>query len=293
MKYHFEVKTADQYLAGTDANIFVRMYGERGISKSEIRLNGYIPCNAFERNSLDKFDITLDEDLGDIYMIDVRSDNSYAAAGWLCSYFEITRKKPDEKGKEVSGAKVTFSLPSGEWIEDTNVHQYKATDGYPLNVPEHTEQLVKVALDTHFVPANAEMQITCETTLKVAVDYTKVKVVDNTTKVSVAVATNAIQTAIENQLKLSLSKQLHEHFERPRSFTATMIVQPMDRPRAFREIWYETDYNFAAEMGEDTYLIMIPYDRLFYGLEEVDLTEQMIQMIALNGQNDLKEKAAE
>lgn len=280
MKYHFEIKTADQYLAGTDANIFVRLYGERGISKNEIRLNGYISDNAFERDQHDYFDVTLNEDLGDIYMIDVRSDNKYGGAGWLCSYFKITRKAQNEKGEEVSGPTVTFSLPSGEWIEDTKVHTYKATDGFPVDVPEHKEQLMKIVMGTHFVPANIEMQLTCENKVSVNIEYSQVNVMDNTTKAAVEVTVDAIQAAVENELKLSLSKQMSNLFGTTFTRTNTVTVPPADHPRAYQEIWYETRYTFAAKVGEDTYSFSIPTDRLFYGLEEVNLTEQMMKIVA-------------
>lgn len=125
--YHIEIKTADQYLAGTDANIFIKLYGSRGISPEE-RLNGHISGNAFERNHVDKCDLSFNDDCGDIYMISVRSDQLWAGADWMCDYFTVQRE---------NGPIVKFQLPSGQWIEDESVHQYHATAGYPYDLPEH------------------------------------------------------------------------------------------------------------------------------------------------------------
>jgi hypothetical protein len=46
--YEFTIHTGDQATAGTDSNIFVVLYGERGTT-DEVRLNGYISGDAFER----------------------------------------------------------------------------------------------------------------------------------------------------------------------------------------------------------------------------------------------------
>jgi hypothetical protein len=96
--YKFEVKTADEYLAGTDSNIFVILHGEVQQS-NEVRLNGYISGNAFERDSLDKFEIPFDDlggDLGRVYKIDLRSDCKYGGSDWRVSYLTVTRNDGDD-----------------------------------------------------------------------------------------------------------------------------------------------------------------------------------------------------
>jgi hypothetical protein len=47
--FHVEVETTDELRAGTGANIFLVLFGEFGQAE-EIRLNGFISGNAFERN---------------------------------------------------------------------------------------------------------------------------------------------------------------------------------------------------------------------------------------------------
>lgn len=51
------VKTGDVRYAGTDANVFIQMVGESGITK-KLTLDN--PKNNFERNMTDNFQVSLD-----------------------------------------------------------------------------------------------------------------------------------------------------------------------------------------------------------------------------------------
>ncbi|XP_078473113.1 lipoxygenase homology domain-containing protein 1 [Lampetra planeri] len=86
--YKVSVHTSDVRGAGTDANVFLTIYGdlgdtgERRLSKSETN------TNKFERGQVDRF--TLEAvDLGTICKIRVRHDNSMLHAGWLLDRVEV------------------------------------------------------------------------------------------------------------------------------------------------------------------------------------------------------------
>lgn len=97
--YLVRIHTGDQLYAGTDSNIFLTMFGERGRT-GEIRLNGYIKGNAFERNKWDTLTLDLPEgDIGDIYKIVVRSDGLYSGSTWLLDQIKI--KNTDENRSEM------------------------------------------------------------------------------------------------------------------------------------------------------------------------------------------------
>ncbi len=113
MNYEFEIKTGDQSGAGTDSNIFLVLYGEYG-ETSEVRLNGHISGNAFERNKTDKFKIDMNEDVGRVYRIDLRSDCKYAGSDWLLSYIKITRSGKTEEDE--SNLPSTFQI--NKWINN-------------------------------------------------------------------------------------------------------------------------------------------------------------------------------
>lgn len=107
-RYHFRVTTADEAGAGTDSNIFVILYGESGQTQ-EVRLNGYIQGNAFERARTDMFDVPL-EAVGRLYKIRVRSDCRFLASAWRLSSIEVVSLEPPQPP-----ALFTYE----DWISDT------------------------------------------------------------------------------------------------------------------------------------------------------------------------------
>lgn len=155
MDYKFKVKTADEYKAGTDSNIFVVLEGEFGKTE-EKRLNGYISGNAFERNDVDEFTVPYDIDVGRVFRIILRSDMMYAGAGWRLGYIEITRKKQDgEANDDFSNIKSRFDI--NEWIENKSAHTYTvAYEEWSKNVVSYESVTVPYKKYTFMVPANGD-----------------------------------------------------------------------------------------------------------------------------------------
>ncbi|KAL7853335.1 hypothetical protein AOLI_G00201790 [Acnodon oligacanthus] len=93
--YSVAVTTGDVYGAGTDANVFITMYGdmgdtgERKLSKSENNRN------KFERGAVDTFSIEA-VDLGQVFKIRIRHDNSMLSADWYLDQVEIVDTDTDE-----------------------------------------------------------------------------------------------------------------------------------------------------------------------------------------------------
>uniref|UniRef100_A0A8B9LQ53 Lipoxygenase homology domains 1a n=1 Tax=Astyanax mexicanus TaxID=7994 RepID=A0A8B9LQ53_ASTMX len=93
--YSVTVSTGDMYGAGTDANVFITMYGdmgdtgERKLSKSENNRN------KFERGSVDTFSIEA-VDLGHVFKIHIRHDNSMLSPDWYLDQVEIIDTDTDE-----------------------------------------------------------------------------------------------------------------------------------------------------------------------------------------------------
>ncbi|XP_073445861.1 lipoxygenase homology domain-containing protein 1 isoform X1 [Dendrobates tinctorius] len=93
--YYVSVYTGDIYGAGTDANVFLTIYGdlgdtgERKLSKSETN------SNKFERGQVDKFVIEA-VDLGTLYKIKIRHDNSMLSADWYLERVEILNEVTEE-----------------------------------------------------------------------------------------------------------------------------------------------------------------------------------------------------
>ncbi|GCB80556.1 hypothetical protein scyTo_0016249, partial [Scyliorhinus torazame] len=86
--YKISVYTGDVYRAGTDANVFLTIYGdlgdtgERKLSKSESH------SNKFERNQVDTFTMEA-VDLGQVFKIKIRHDNTMASPDWYLDKVEV------------------------------------------------------------------------------------------------------------------------------------------------------------------------------------------------------------
>ncbi|RLV99983.1 hypothetical protein DV515_00009258, partial [Chloebia gouldiae] len=93
--YKISVFTGDIYGAGTDANVFLNIYGdlgdmgERKLSKSETNFN------KFERGQEDLFTIQA-VDLGILYKIKIRHDNSMFSPDWFLEKVEILDETTEE-----------------------------------------------------------------------------------------------------------------------------------------------------------------------------------------------------
>uniref|UniRef100_A0A8C0FDY4 Lipoxygenase homology domains 1 n=1 Tax=Bubo bubo TaxID=30461 RepID=A0A8C0FDY4_BUBBB len=92
---NISVFTGDIYGAGTDANVFINIYGdlgdtgERKLSKSETNFN------KFERGQEDTFTIQA-VDLGILYKIKIRHDNSMFSPDWFLEKVEILDETTEE-----------------------------------------------------------------------------------------------------------------------------------------------------------------------------------------------------
>jgi PLAT/LH2 domain len=89
--YKVSIKTGDKTGAGTDSNIFMTIYGEKG-QTGEIRLNSLISGNAFERNQTDVLTVLGSPDVGTFTKVKIRSDGKYAGPGWYLESVTINGK---------------------------------------------------------------------------------------------------------------------------------------------------------------------------------------------------------
>lgn len=106
-KFKIDITTGDVDYAGTDANVYITLFGDRA-SSSETYLDtpGH---DDFERGKTDTFNIFSAQNLGDITAIRVRHDNSGSASGWFLERVVVTNQD--------TGMRWTF-----------NPHRWLATD---------------------------------------------------------------------------------------------------------------------------------------------------------------------
>uniref|UniRef100_A0A8C1CGY2 Lipoxygenase homology domains 1a n=1 Tax=Cyprinus carpio carpio TaxID=630221 RepID=A0A8C1CGY2_CYPCA len=137
INYEVTVVTGDVWAAGTNANIFLQIYGEAG--KTElIQLKSR--SNNFERGTTEIFRIE-GLDVGRVYKIRIGHDGSGIGAGWFLEKVDVKRlvmamvkpekKEEDKKDKKKKKKKKeeeeespgvlkevvrTFSFPCGRWL---------------------------------------------------------------------------------------------------------------------------------------------------------------------------------
>lgn len=86
--YTIKVRTADKWLAGTDANVKVKLDGAYGLSGPWKQLDTKYH-NDFERDSKGTYVQVLDNFIGPVGAVHVERDNWGASPGWLLSYIEV------------------------------------------------------------------------------------------------------------------------------------------------------------------------------------------------------------
>lgn len=100
--YSITVYTGDVDDAGTDANVFISIYGSKG-STEEFQLDS--GDNDFERGSV--FNASFDlNDLGDLRAIHIRHDNYGPRPGWWLDKVDIRNEESNK----------SWSFPCHRWL---------------------------------------------------------------------------------------------------------------------------------------------------------------------------------
>ncbi|KAH3761318.1 hypothetical protein Pelo_6863 [Pelomyxa schiedti] len=108
-RYRVEVCTGDRRGAGTDANVYVEIHGEKGVSRRRTLDKA---GNCFERKSIDVFGFE-EIDLGPLKQLIVGHDNSGFGAAWFLDKVIVV--------EESSGA--TWRFFCGNWLsKDSDDH---------------------------------------------------------------------------------------------------------------------------------------------------------------------------
>ncbi|XP_057644883.1 lipoxygenase homology domain-containing protein 1 isoform X3 [Chionomys nivalis] len=93
--YTVSVKTSDILGAGTDANVFIIIFGENGDSGT-LALKQSANWNKFERNNTDTFTFSDMLSLGHLCKLRVWHDNKGIFPGWHLSYVDVKDNSRDE-----------------------------------------------------------------------------------------------------------------------------------------------------------------------------------------------------
>ncbi|XP_070566658.1 lipoxygenase homology domain-containing protein 1-like isoform X2 [Ptychodera flava] len=119
VKYEIIVVTADEKGAGTDANVFITIYGTNGDTGKRPLTQRF--RDLFERNQTDKFQIEV-LDLGELTKVRIEHDNAGFNAGWLPERIEIVNQS--------TGHRTTF--PAMKWLDKKKGDGELFKEFYPL-----------------------------------------------------------------------------------------------------------------------------------------------------------------
>lgn len=118
VKYEIIVITGDEKGAGTDANVFITIYGSNGDSgRRQLRQKFR---NLFEREQTDRFLLEM-LDMGELQKVRVEHDNSGLSPGWLLDRVEVTN----------TANGVTTIFLCGKWLDTKKADGVIARVFYP------------------------------------------------------------------------------------------------------------------------------------------------------------------
>ncbi|KAI5280037.1 Lipoxygenase-likey Domain-Containing Protein 1 [Manis pentadactyla] len=135
--YEITLYTSDVFAAGTDANIFIVIYGCDAVCTQQ----KYLCTNKreqklfFERKSASRFIVEL-EDVGEIIeKIRIGHNNTGINPGWHCSHVDIRRLLPDKDGTE------TLTFPCDRWLATSEDDKKTLRELVPYDI--FTEKYMK------------------------------------------------------------------------------------------------------------------------------------------------------
>ncbi|XP_012940880.1 lipoxygenase homology domain-containing protein 1 [Aplysia californica] len=88
-KYTVEVFTGDMKGGGTDANVFLSVFGDKGDTGERQLRNSETNRDKFEKNKMDRFVLEA-VDLGNLYKVKIRHDNSMFNPAWYLDRVEVS-----------------------------------------------------------------------------------------------------------------------------------------------------------------------------------------------------------
>ena len=119
MQYQVDVYTADVKHAGTDANVFITIYGNMGDTGRRQLTKKF--ADLFERGKWDDFKLEA-LDLGSLVRLRVEHNNKGLGAGWMLDKIVITNTTSQE----------VTTFPCNQWLDKKQGDNKICRDLFPL-----------------------------------------------------------------------------------------------------------------------------------------------------------------
>ncbi|KAL0979113.1 hypothetical protein UPYG_G00180880 [Umbra pygmaea] len=119
INYEITVVTGDVSFAGTNANVFIQIYGEKG--KTEV-ITLASRSNNYERGTTEIFKIEA-RDVGKIFKVRIGHDGAGMGSGWFLEKVDVKHlimgmvtKDEDETEEVMEETVLTYSFPCSRWL---------------------------------------------------------------------------------------------------------------------------------------------------------------------------------
>ncbi|KAJ8306142.1 hypothetical protein KUTeg_016687 [Tegillarca granosa] len=96
ISYYVEAYTGDMDEAGTEANVYIQLYGDKGDSGPRRLLQSKSNDNKFEKGKCDEFEIKA-VDLGNLRKIKVGHDGDEPGSGWFLQKVQVRTSENENK----------------------------------------------------------------------------------------------------------------------------------------------------------------------------------------------------
>ena len=133
--YTLVVRTGDVKWAGTNANVHVVLYGEKGdTGKRQLSHDSKAFASDFERNAVDTFSIEAEQTLGRLTKLRVGHDGTGFGAGWFLDSIEVSCKE--------EGTAVVFNC--SRWLDEKEDDGLTERELHPDGWPYRCKQDAQV-----------------------------------------------------------------------------------------------------------------------------------------------------
>lgn len=271
MKYYFKIHTGDRANAGTDSDITVVLYGEKGQTEAK-SLRSCASGKPFQRNHTDLIAVDFSFDAGCINQITLKKDAQlYLLNGWLCDYIMVSKQPFDAAQSQCSVFKIN------DWLIKPGASgTYQVSEGYPYTVPIPESRIEEFSTGTITVPHGTNYNKTVTSNLTISVDRSTVKVTDVSTGQDITLSENAITAVFSQHINQSITETTNITLNKTEDYSDTINIGPFDDDMVYEVLWDKMIYTFDILMGEVHFTFDVPYKQSFAGLREVH-SEKLIK----------------
>lgn len=264
MKYYFKIHTGDRANAGTDSDITVVLYGEKGQSEAK-SLRACASGKPFQRNHTDLITVEFDFDVGCVNRLTLEKDAQlYLLNGWMCDYIMVSKQPFDGAQSQCSVFKINDWL-----ITPGSSGTYEVSEGYPYTVPMPSSRIEEFSTGTITVPKGTNYNKTVSNGLTISVDRSTVKTTDVSTGQDITLSENAITAVFSQHINRSITETTSITLNKTEEYSDTVNIGPFDEDMVYEVLWNKMIYSFDVLMGEVHFRFDLPYKESFAGLREV------------------------